>query len=135
MSSVNKVFILGRLGKDPEIRHTSDGTPVANMAVATSSFSGKGSDRKEHTEWHKIVAFNQAAEVVQNYVKKGSQIHIEGSIRTTKYQDKEGNDRYSTEVVVGRLTLLGKPEGSGSRETAQDYARASGGQYENDPPF
>jgi single-strand DNA-binding protein len=105
------------------------------MSVATSSFSGKGSDRKEHTERHKVVAFNQAAEVVQNYVKKGSQIHIEGSIRTTKYQDKEGNDRYSTEVVVGRLTLLGKPEGGSSKDTAQDYARASGGQYEDDPPF
>jgi single-strand DNA-binding protein len=133
MSSVNKVFILGWLGKDPEIRHTADGTPVANMSVATSSFSGKGSDRKEHTEWHKIVAFNQAAEVIQNYVKKGSQIFIEGSLRTTKWQDKEGNDRYTTEIAVGRLTLLGKREGE--KSSAQDYAKASGGQYEDDPPF
>jgi len=133
MSSVNKVFILGRLGKDPEIRHTADGTPVANMSVATSSFSGKGSDRKEHTEWHKIVAFNQAAEVIQSYVKKGSQIFIEGSLRTTKWQDKEGNDRYTTEIAVGRLTLLGK--GEGEKSSAQEYAKASGGQYEDDPPF
>jgi single-strand DNA-binding protein len=141
MSSLNKVFILGRVGQDPEIRRTSDGSPVANLSVATSSVSTKGGDRKEYTEWHKVVIFNKAAEVAQNYVKKGTQVLIEGSLTTRKWQDKEGNDRYTTEIVCGRLTLLGK--GSESKPTdADDYARASSGSaktfddIEDDPiPF
>jgi single-strand DNA-binding protein len=110
MSSVNKVFILGRVGQDPEIRRTNDGSPVANLSVATSSVSTKGGDRKEYTEWHKVVIFNKAAEVAQSYVKKGTQVLIEGSLTTRKWQDKEGNDRYTTEIVCGRLTLLGKDQ-------------------------
>jgi single-strand DNA-binding protein len=145
MSSLNKVFILGRVGQEPEIRRTSDGSPVANLSVATSSVSTKGGDRKEYTEWHKVVIFNKAAEVAQNYVKKGTQVLIEGSLTTRKWQDKEGNDRYTTEIVCGRLTLLGKgsdqkPEAS--QTDADDYARASGGtaktfdDIEDDPiPF
>jgi single-strand DNA-binding protein len=143
MSSLNKVFILGRVGQDPEIRRTSDGLPVANLSVATSSVSTKGGDRKEYTEWHKVVIFNKAAEVAQNYVKKGTQVLIEGSLTTRKWQDKEGNDRYTTEIVCGRLTLLGKGSDSRGEPTdADDYARASGGtaktfdDIEDDPiPF
>ena len=89
MSSLNKVFVLGRVGQDPEIRRTNDGQPVANLSVATSSVSTKGGDRKEYTEWHKVVIFNKAAEVAQSYVKKGTQVHIEGSLTTRKWQDKK----------------------------------------------
>jgi single-strand DNA-binding protein len=143
MSSVNKVFILGRVGQDPEIRRTNDGSLVANLSVATSSVSTKGGDRKEYTEWHKVVIFNKAAEVAQSYVKKGTQVHIEGSLTTRKYQDKEGNDRYTTEIVCGRLTLLSKGSEAKPEQTdADDYARASGGtaktfdDIEDDPiPF
>lgn len=142
MSSLNKVFILGRVGQDPEIRHTNDGQPVANLSVATSSVSTKGGDRKEYTEWHKVVIFNKAAEVAQTYVRKGTQVLIEGSLTTRKWQDKEGNDRYTTEIVCGRLTLLGK--GSDQKEpqtSADDYQKASGGtpktfdELDDDIPF
>jgi single-strand DNA-binding protein len=132
MSTVNKALLLGRLGKDPEVRTGSDGTMVANFSLATSSY---GKDKKEYTEWHNVVAFNKAAEVVQNYCKKGSQVFIEGSITTNKWTDKEGMERYTTKIVVGRLTLLGKNEKP--EATAQDYAKASGGSFNDldEPPF
>lgn len=107
MSSVNKVFIMGRLGKDPEIRYTADGKPIATFSVATSTVSKDVSGNKqEHTEWHRLSAFNKAAEVVSKYVKKGDMIHIEGSLRTKKWDDN-GTTRYATDIVVGRLNLLG----------------------------
>jgi single-strand DNA-binding protein len=107
MSSVNKVFILGRLGKDPEIRYTADGKAVATFSVATSTVSKDASGNKqEHTEWHRLSAFNKAAEVIGKYVKKGDMIHIEGSLRTKKWDDN-GTIKYATDIVVGRLNLLG----------------------------
>ena len=112
MSSVNKVFILGRLGKDPEVRYTADGKPVATFSVATSTY-GKDTagNRTEFTEWHRISAFSKAAEVVDKYVKKGDLIHIEGSLRTKKWTDANGQERYGTDIVVGRLNLLGSKQG------------------------
>jgi single-strand DNA-binding protein len=121
MSSVNKTLLLGRLGADPEMRAMPDGTYVCNFSIATSSVSTKSGERKEYTEWHKIVAFNKAADVAGEYLKKGSQVFVEGSLRTRKWQDKEGRDNYTTEVVVGRLVLIG-----GKPDTAADYAKASG---------
>lgn len=110
MSSVNKVFLLGNLGADPEVRYTPAGDPVANFSIATSSYSGKGSDKKEYVEWHNCVAFNEAAKFVEQYIRKGSKVHVEGSLRANKWEDKEGNKRVKTEVVVGRLTALNKVE-------------------------
>jgi len=104
MSSVNKIFLLGRLGQDPDVRSMPDGTAVVNFSVATSSFS---KDKREFTEWHKCACFNKAAEVARDYLKKGSQVFIEGSQKTRKWQDKDGRDVYTTEVVVGRLVLVG----------------------------
>jgi single-strand DNA-binding protein len=121
MSSVNKVLLLGRLGADPEMRAMPDGTYVCNFSIATSSVSTKSGERKEYTEWHKCCAFNKAADVAGEYLKKGSQVFVEGSLRTRKWQDKEGRDNYTTEVVVGRLVLIG-----GKPDTAADYAKASG---------
>jgi single-strand DNA-binding protein len=121
MSSVNKTLLLGRLGADPEMRAMPDGTYVCNFSIATSSVSTKSGERKEYTEWHKVVAFNKAADVAGEYLKKGSQVFVEGSLRTRKWQDKEGRDNYTTEVVVGRLVLIG-----GKPDTAADYAKASG---------
>lgn len=134
MSSVNKVLLLGRLGADPEVRAMPDGSQVANFSVATSTFSNKNGERKEYTEWHKCCAFNKAAEVAGNYLKKGSQVFLEGSSRTRKWTDKDGQDKYTTEVIVGRLVLLGGK----SESSASDYARASGGAFEDvdsDIPF
>lgn len=130
MSSVNKVLVLGRLGQDPDVRSTADGTVVANFSVATSSFS---KDKKEFTEWHKCACFNRAAEVARDYLKKGSQVFVEGSLKTRKWQDKEGRDQYSTEVIVGRLVLVG-----GKSDSSSAYAKASGKSFDDmhdDVPF
>lgn len=117
--SLNKVILIGRLGKDPEIRSLQDGKEIANFTLATSEkWKDKNSgDRKEKTEWHKVVVFNPAlVGVVKSYIKKGSQVYVEGALQTRKWQDKEGKDNYSTEIVLqafnGTLLMLdGKKEG------------------------
>jgi single-strand DNA-binding protein len=129
MSSVNKVILLGNLGADPEMRAMPDGTYVCNFSIATSSVSTKSGERKEYTEWHKVVAFNKAADVAGEYLKKGSKTYVEGSLRTRKWQDKEGRDNYTTEVVVGRLVLIGKSDSS--RASPSDYAKASGKSFDD----
>lgn len=112
--SVNKCIIVGNVGKDPEIRRTQDGRPIANLSIATSeSWRDKASgERKEKTEWHRVVIFNEGlCKIVEQYVKKGSKIYIEGAIQTRKWQDQSGQDKYSTEIVLqnfgGSLQLLG----------------------------
>lgn len=126
MSSVNKVILIGRLGADPESRAMPDGTAVCNFSLATSTISTKSGERKEYTEWHKCSAFNRAAEIAGEYLKKGSQVFVEGSQRTRKWTNKEGQDQYTTEVVVGRLVLLG-----GKSESSQ----ASKMDTDDDIPF
>jgi single-strand DNA-binding protein len=115
--SINKVILVGNLGRDPEIRRTAQGEPVANLRIATSeSWRDKQSgERKERTEWHSVVIFNEAlAKVAEQYLKKGSKVYLEGQLQTRKWQDQSGADRYSTEVVLqrfrGELTLLDKAE-------------------------
>jgi single-strand DNA-binding protein len=117
--SVNKVILVGNLGRDPEVKHTGDGSPIVNLSVATSeTWRDKGSgERKERTEWHRVVIFNERlGEVAQKYLKKGSKVYLEGQLQTRKWQDQSGQDRYTTEVVLGRfrgeLTMLdGRGEG------------------------
>ena len=131
--SVNKVILVGNLGADPEIRRTQDGRPIANLRVATSeSWRDRNTgERRERTEWHRVVVFNEGlCKVVENYLRKGSKVYIEGQLQTRKWQDQSGQDRYSTEVVLqgfnSTLTMLdGRSEGSGS----QDYG---GGGYQGD---
>jgi single-strand DNA-binding protein len=113
------------------MRSMPDGTSVANFSVATSTISNKNGDRKEYTEWHKCSAFNRAAEIAGEYLKKGSQVFIEGSQRTRKWTDKDGQDKYTTEVVVGRLVLVG---GKSDSSQASDYAKASGKFDDDDIP-
>lgn len=101
--SVNKVILVGNLGADPEIRRTQDGKPIANLSIATSETwrDRNSGERREKTEWHKVVIFNEGlAKVAEQYLKKGSKVYIEGALQTRKWQDQQGNDRYSTEVVL-----------------------------------
>ena len=118
--SVNKVILVGNLGKDPDVRHTQDGKAIVNLSIATTdSWRDKGSgERKEKTEWHRVVIFNEnIAKVAEQYLKKGSQVYIEGQLQTRKWTDKDGVEKYSTEVVLqnfgGTLTMLGGKPGGG----------------------
>ena len=121
--SVNKVILVGNLGKDPEIRRTQDGRPIANLSVATSeSWRDKTTgERKEKTEWHRVVVFNEGlCKVIEQYLKKGSKVYLEGALQTRKWTDKDGHDKYSTEVVLqgfnSQLTMLdGRGGGGGER--------------------
>ena len=120
---VNKVILIGNLGADPEVRHTPSGTAVSNITLATSSaWRDKQSGQKqEQTEWHRIVFFNRLAEIVGEYLHKGSKIYIEGSLRTRKWQDKSGMDRYTTEVIANEMQILDSRNSgqvSGSREVS-----------------
>lgn len=108
MSSVNKAIILGRLGKDPETRYMADGKAVTNFTLATSeTWKDKSGEKQEKTEWHNCTVYGKLAEVVGEYMRKGSQAYVEGKIQTRKWQDKEGKDRYTTEIIVNELTMLG----------------------------
>lgn len=114
MASVNKVILIGNLGKDPEVRHLEGGVAVARFPIATSeTFKDKNGERQERTEWHNIVVWRGLAEVAEKYLKKGQSVFIEGKIRTNSYQDKEGNQRYNTEIVADNMTMLGGASGGG----------------------
>ena len=125
---VNKAIIVGNLGRDPEVRYTANGSAVANVTVATSeSWKDKQSgERQERTEWHRVVFFGRLAEIAGEYLKKGSQVYIEGSIRTQKWQDKEsGQDRYTTEIVARDMQMLGSRGGDSSGASDDDYSSAT----------
>ncbi|MDX5445572.1 MAG: single-stranded DNA-binding protein [Zoogloeaceae bacterium] len=113
---INKVILVGNLGKDPEVRYMPSGGAVANVTLATSeSWKDKQSgEQKERTEWHNVVFYQRLAEIVGEYLKKGSQIYVEGSLRTRKWQDKNGNDRYTTEIIASEMQMLGGRSGGGS---------------------
>ena len=113
---INKAILIGNLGNDPDIRYTASGTAIANISLATAeSWRDKNSgEQQERTEWHRIVFFGRLAEIVGEYLRKGSQIYVEGRIQTRKWQDKEGNDRYSTEVVANEMQMLGGRGGAGA---------------------
>jgi single-strand DNA-binding protein len=121
MASVNKVIIVGNLGADPETRYLPSGEAVANIRVATTDrWKDKASgEMKEATEWHRISFFGRLAEVAGEYLKKGSQVYVEGSLRTRKWQDKEGQDRYSTEVRGDVMQMLGRREGGGEARASE----------------
>lgn len=132
MSSVNKVTILGNLGRDPEMRSMANGSPVVNLSVATSeSWRDKATgERKEKSEWHRVVIFNEhLADVATKYLKKGSKVYLEGSLQTRKYTDKDGSERYSTEIVLskfkGELVMLdGAKEHRDAPPADQGYGKA-----------
>ena len=125
--SVNKVILVGRLGKDPETRYMTNGEAVTNATLATSeNWKDKNGEKQEKTEWHNLVFYRRLAEVAGEYLKKGSQVYIEGKIQTRKWQDKEsGKDRYTTEILVNEMQMLGsKSGGSGSFEVVENQSSA-----------
>lgn len=153
MASVNKVILVGNLGADPEMRYTPNGDAICNIRIATTeSWKDKQTgDKKEITEWHRVVFYRKLAEIAGQYLKKGSQVYIEGRIRTRKWTDKEGQDRYTTEIEAQEMQMLGRREGMGqvndtgpregggnNRPAPSKPAAASGGgfnDFEDDIPF
>lgn len=133
--SVNKVILVGNLGADPEIRRTQDGRPIANLSIATSeSWRDRSTgERREKTEWHRVVVFNEGlCKVIESYLKKGAKVYLEGALQTRKWQDKNGQDRYSTEIVLqgfnSTLTMLdGRSEGGGGGGGSWDQSGGGGG--------
>lgn len=135
MASLNKVMLIGNLGKDPELRHTPAGTAVATFSIATSErFKSKQTNEwEEKTEWHNIVLWSKLAETAGQYLSKGKTVYIEGRLQTRKWQDRDGNTRYTTEIVGDTMKML-SPKGEGTRGGDSSYEPSGGGTYE-EPPF
>ncbi len=137
MASVNKVILIGNLGRDPEVRYNPNGFSVANLSVATTHVwtDKQSGSRREETEWHRVVAFGAVTEIIDRYLKKGSQVYIEGRLRTRKWQDKAGKDQYTTEVVVESLQMLGAKLPSIDEESDEVEAEPYTDHDDEAPPF
>ena len=151
--SVNKVILVGNLGRDPEVRHTNDGNPIVNLSVATSETwrDRSSGERRERTEWHRVVIFNERlGEVAQKYLQKGSKVYLEGQLQTRKWTDQQGVEKYTTEVVLnrfrGELTMLDSRSGGGGdfgggggsdfgKPTGADGPAPGGGDLDDEIPF
>jgi single-strand DNA-binding protein len=134
--SVNKVILVGNLGKDPEVRNTQDGTKIVNLTLATSeTWNDRASgERKERTEWHRVVIFNdRTADVAERFLKKGAKVYVEGSLQTRKWTDQQGQERYTTEIVIGRfngqLTMLDTRAGGGGESAGYSGGSETGGGF------
>ncbi len=130
MASVNKVILIGNLGRDPETRYMPDGAAITNISVATTDvWKDKNGEKQEKTEWHRVAFFGKLAEIAGEYLKKGSQVYVEGRLQTRKWQDKEGVDKYTTEIVADRMQMLGSRQGmgGGDRDGASQERPAAGG--------
>ena len=141
---INKVILVGNLGADPETRYMPSGSAVTNLSVATSeSWKDKQTgEQKDRTEWHKVAMFNRLAEIAAEYLRKGSQVYIEGKLRTRKWQDRDGNDRYTTEIIADEMQMLGgRGGGGGSAPMNQDPGSSSAppqagpDDFDDDIPF
>jgi single-strand DNA-binding protein len=143
MSGVNKVILVGNLGSDPELRHTPNGTPVANFRIATNEvFTNREGERDQRTEWHRIVAFGRLAEICGQYLKKGKQIYIEGRLRTREWEDQSGNRRFTTEINATQMVMLGRAGDAGfvpgeePQESPPEESQAKvGSDDDDDLPF
>lgn len=122
--TVNKVILIGNLGKDPEVRHLENGASVANFSIATSeTYTDKNSgEKKENTDWHDVVLWRGLAEVAEKYLRKGMKIYVEGRLKKRSWQDKDGQTRYTTEVVADQLTILTRPEGTEKTSNTPNYS-------------
>ena len=154
MASVNKVILIGNLGRDPETRYMPDGGAITNISIATTeTWKDKQGEKQEKTEWHRVAFFGKLAEIAGEYLKKGSQVYVEGRLQTRKWQDKDGADKYTTEIVANAMQMLGSRQGAGGsmaaeREPAEGGAARGGGarpaggkpagkfdDFEDDNPF
>lgn len=149
MASVNKVILIGNLGRDPEVRYMPSGDAMVNISLATTdNWRDKNGEKQEKTEWHRVVMFGKVAEIAGEYLKKGSPAYFEGRLQTRKWTDKEGQDRYTTEIVADRMQMLGSRSGGSARAMPEDdsapaavesagVSRSSGGidDLEDDIPF
>ena len=146
MASLNKVMLIGNLGRDPEIRYTNDGTPVANFGMATTEkWTGKSGNQQESTEWHNIVVWNKLADVCKNYLFKGSRVYVEGKLKTRVWNDRDGNQKKKTEIVVSNIVLLSHKDSGqnhSSDRSEESYSGndnpggiADGGITDDDIPF
>ncbi|MCP4667927.1 MAG: single-stranded DNA-binding protein [Deltaproteobacteria bacterium] len=121
MAAVNKVILVGNLGADPEVRYTASGSAVANFRIATSEqWTDKSGEKQEHTEWHKIVAWGRLGEICGEYLHKGKQVYIEGRLRTNEWEDRDGNKRFTTEVVAQIMQMLGRAGKEGKARTVEE---------------
>ena len=132
MASVNKVILVGNLGRDPETRYTPDGAAICNVSIATTSqWKDKASgERKEETEWHRVTFYGRLAEIAGEYLKKGRSVYVEGRLKTRKYKDKEGIEKYATDIIADQMQMLGGREGMGGGDAPDDggYGGRSGGE-------
>ena len=143
MASLNKVMLIGNLGRDPETRYTSTGSPVTTLNIATTEkWTGKDGNKEEKTEWHRIVTFGKQAEICNEYLSKGRQIYVEGRLQTRSWEDKDGNKRYTTEIVAQQVLMLGRRDdytGGSDRQASsgQDSYpdQMGGGADMDDVPF
>ena len=127
MASVNKVILIGNLGRDPETRYMPDGGAITNVSIATTeTWKDKNGDKQEKTEWHRVAFFGKLAEIAGEYLKKGSQVYVEGRLQTRKWQDKDGNDKYTTEIVADRMQMLGSRQGMGGADRGEPPERDAG---------
>lgn len=137
---INKAIVVGNLGRDPEVRYSANGNAIANVTLATTdSWKDKQSgERQEKTEWHRVVFFGRLAEIAGEYLKKGSQVYVEGRLQTRKWEDRDGNERYTTEIVAADMQMLGGRGGDASSSAPPDYGQADaapGGDFDDDIPF
>lgn len=134
MASVNKVILVGNLGRDPEVRYLPSGDPVANVTIATSSrYKNKSGEMVEETEWHRVTFFGRLAEIVSQYLKKGRSVYVEGRIKTRKYTDKDGQERYATDIIASEMQMLGSREGMGEPIDSEDDGAARGARGQASP--
>ena len=134
---INKVILIGNLGADPELRYTQSGAPVASFRVATRErWKGQDGQMQEQTEWHHIVAWRRLAEICGEYLSKGSRVYIEGKLQTRKWQDQNGNDRYTTEIIAREMKMLSpRASGGGSGELSGGQGFGSGDSFQEPPPM
>ena len=141
---INKAIVVGNLGRDPEVRYSANGNAIANVTIATTdSWKDRQSgERQEKTEWHRVVFFGRLAEIAGEYLKKGSQVYVEGRLQTRKWEDRDGNERYTTEIVAADMQMLGGGGGGGDTQggSAPDFGEtssgsSSSGDFDDDIPF
>lgn len=138
MSGVNKVILVGNLGKDPEVRYLDNGVAVANFSLATTeNYKNKQGERVSQTEWHNIVFWRGLAEVAEKYLKKGDSVYVEGKLRTRRWEDKDGNPRYTTEILADNMTMLGNKRSTDSEELSNPNTSdvSNVNETEDDLPF